>query len=194
MYSVYAFIILFIIKNSAAAVVHLEAIKLNANGASNVTQSSNISVSSTTESVNEETKTTEVRAIEENHENPSIKSPVTEEAKNVPENVKVDKTEHDSSAVKQGKLNKREKKVQFKISILKDPTTSSSTTTTTTEVPVKKIPENIIETRRMSGSNIYVPVSDDIRPKYDEDTFGKGIVRSGLSLIDLKGNILRIRL
>uniref|UniRef100_A0A2A4IU89 Uncharacterized protein n=1 Tax=Heliothis virescens TaxID=7102 RepID=A0A2A4IU89_HELVI len=197
MYSVFALIIFLIIKNSAAAVIHLEDVKLNANGAPTVTQSSDISVSSTTESVHVETKNTEAKEIGANENStPITNHPVTanKRAKKGPTNGKIN-TQHDSLAVKPEKLNKDEKtKPHFTISILKDPTMSYTTTTSTTEAPVKKIADNIIETRRMSGHNVYVPISEDILPKYDEDTFGKGIVRSGLSLIDLKGNILRIRL
>ncbi|KAH9636761.1 hypothetical protein HF086_005084 [Spodoptera exigua] len=197
MYGLLALIVIISVKTINPAVIRLDDIKFNVNGAPTVTDKNNETVT-TPKSVNEDVNNTDKADLTENRTNSAIVTdspivlsnvPVIVPAKTIP------KKKHQEMLLKNRRRQNEEfkHKPHIKVTIIKSET-SNATAANTTDLVAKNVSENLIESRRTPGFSVYVPISEDILPRYDEDSVGKGIERSGLSLIDLKGKNLRIRL
>lgn len=190
MYRLYSIIIAFTLENRNAAVIHLNHLKFNVNGAPSVNQKHNATTAPETFKVyigedkgDKETATN--RKDEETKSNNNVTA-----ATNSPIIVNIQKTDPISKKpqhkdVLAEKVKTQNKEVQqngitkttplFKITVLK---------------PTQEITTNYIEVRKMSEFNEYVPISEDIMHKYSEVPFGRGVGRRELSLVDLDGNML----
>lgn len=196
MYCVNAVIVAVIINNCCAEIIRLEDIKFQVNGAPSVSKSYDyIATTQGTVRVNvqEDKKGTELEVT--SIKNIARITNATEEkteANATSENTRTKKSKSENNLTK--KLRSADKAVtdkpQFKVNILKESEATSG-------IPVQKKSEKLIETRRkaLNSFNVYVPISEDLNPQFDtEVSLRKGMDTSGLSLIDLKGNILNVLL
>lgn len=200
MYRLYPITVALIIESCNTAVIHSEHVKFNANGNQTVTQRSDfvqtgpgmvkVYILDDKKAKGEVTKN--VTAGTSNlsiTSNSPIVIKVNKADATKPADVDTKKEEEDSA----NKVNTQsnDKSSHPKLVYM---TNNKELSSKNKEKSSKKkeLAANIIETRRISKFNVYVPISEDINPSFDEDHIGKGVGRRGLSLVDLEGNILRI--
>lgn len=184
MYSFYAIIIVLIVKNCCGAdIIRLDDIKFQVNGAPTVAQAN--SISATSESV----QVLQEPVVEDKKTTAAVTSEAVTTKKNgdVTE-LNIAKT---TEVPKNNKPTRPNKLIipptfnpTFKVTVLEDIDSTLST--------IKEITDNTIETRRKEALNVYVPISEDINMRDYSGGNVKGFERSGLSLLDLNENVLRM--
>lgn len=197
MYGSLALIVIITVISSSASLIRLGDMKFNVNGAPAITNKNNETVT-TPGSVKEDENNTDTTTLKVNKINNTVvtDSPIvlSDVPKIIPAKT-IPKEKYQEMLARNSRRQNVEAghRPQIKVTVIKSEANPASVAKKAV-LPPKDISENLIESRRTPGFNVYVPISEDIFPRYDEDAAGKGIDRSGLSLIDLNGNLMRIRL